>query len=103
MEPSVQSFSGIFHFDPKDLIYKDHFPGQPVVPGSLIVQAFIKAAQSPPDAFKVTRVENFRFKRFVAPGTYPYRLVLRQDGKKGTSWQCRLLDGDQVVVSGELA
>lgn len=103
MKPSTQSYDGIFHFDPNDPIYEDHFPGRPVVPGSLIVQAFVKAAESLPDAIKVRKVENFRFKRFVTPGTYPYYLDLCQNGKKGPSLRCRLLDGDQVVVSGVLA
>ena len=35
---------GIFHFDPDDPIYRDHFPGYPVVPGSLVVQAFLDLA-----------------------------------------------------------
>jgi 3-hydroxyacyl-[acyl-carrier-protein] dehydratase len=103
MKPSTQTYDGIFHFDPGDPIYEDHFPGRPVVPGSLIVQAFVKTAESLPDAFKVTKVENFRFKRFVVPGTYSYHLDLRQDGKSGSSIRCRLLEGDQVVVSGVLA
>ena len=102
LRPQKQTYEGVFDFDPGDPIYKDHFPGHPVVPGSLIIQAFVTAAQSFPVPFKAVAVENFRFRRFVAPGKYPYRLEQHGEGEKGQSWRCSLLDGDQVVASGVL-
>ena len=102
MKPPSRIHTGTFRFEANDPIYKDHFPGQPVVPGSLIVQAFATAAKSLPVPFEAATVSEFRFKRFVTPGTYAYRLELRDDGEKGDAWYCRLLDGDQTVVSGVL-
>ncbi|MBU4420644.1 MAG: hypothetical protein KKH84_06520, partial [Proteobacteria bacterium] len=37
------NIKGTFYFDPSDRIYAEHFPGNPVVPGSLIIHAFLKA------------------------------------------------------------
>jgi 3-hydroxymyristoyl/3-hydroxydecanoyl-(acyl carrier protein) dehydratase len=39
------TWEGNFFFDPDDGIYRTHFPGYPVVPGSLIVHAFLKAGR----------------------------------------------------------
>lgn len=97
-----RSYKGRFYFDPKDPIYEDHFPGRPVVPGSLIVHAFITAASSLTGALKTGGVENFRFKQFVTPGSYSYRLDLRETGNGAPAWFCRLLDGDRELVSGVL-
>lgn len=88
---------GIFFFDPDDRIYADHFPGRPVVPGSLIVQAFILAGEKLGLCKEPSIMENFRFKRFIQPGEYAYRVEVT---KKGL--ECRLYDGQSVVVTGAL-
>lgn len=97
-----QGFAGEFWFDPEDPIYRDHFPGRPVVPGSLIVQAFLSAAHALPQPFAAARAERFRFRRFIGPGTYRYRLE-QQPGRKGLAWRCSLFDQGQLVASGVLA
>jgi 3-hydroxyacyl-[acyl-carrier-protein] dehydratase len=80
---------GDVFFDPEDPIYRDHFPGKPVVPGSMIIHAFfeaIKTAGFKPDYLSV---KNFKFKHFLKPGNYRYRLEF---GK--TKIICRLF-GEQ--------
>ena len=91
------SIKGTFYFDPKDRIYEDHFPGRAVVPGSLIVQAFLEAGKAIGFSSAGGGVENFRFKEFVAPGTYAFSI---EDMEKG--WQCRLYHEGITVVSGLL-
>lgn len=102
MPQDMQTSEGHFFFDPADPIYRDHFPGRPVVPGSLIVQAFMTVIDRLRCADALETVERFRFKRFIAPGTYVYRLEERQCDSGGHGWHCSLFDGDQLVASGDL-
>lgn len=88
---------GTFFFDPADRIYEDHFPGNPVVPGSLLVQAFIQAAGRMGLAAERYTVENFRFKKFVAPGEYPFRIQYGADRLK-----CELYHQNEILVTGTL-
>jgi len=82
---------GMIRFDPSDGIYADHFPGYPVVPGSLIIQAFLDLAGS------VCEIESFQFRSFVIPGSYAYRMERRAD-----RWACLLLQRDEIMVRGKL-
>jgi 3-hydroxyacyl-[acyl-carrier-protein] dehydratase len=88
---------GTFYFDPHDRIYEDHFPDRAVVPGSLIVQAFLEAGKAAGFSNKGGSVENFRFKEFVAPGEYAFSI---EDMSKG--WHCRLYHEGITVASGLL-
>lgn len=86
---------GTFYFDPADRIYEDHFPGNPVVPGSLIVHAFSEAGKKIGFVPDCPTIENFRFREFVPPGEYSYTLELLSDQLK-----CRLYRGDKTFVTG---
>jgi 3-hydroxyacyl-[acyl-carrier-protein] dehydratase len=91
MDDTAAVKEGFVHFDPQDGIYADHFPGYPVVPGSLIIQAFLDLAGA------VREIEDFRFRTFVVPGRYRYRLTRRDKG-----WDCLLFDNEQVMARGKL-
>jgi len=91
MNPREAAQEGIFHFDPRDGIYRDHFPGYPVVPGSLIIQAFLEVAGS------AQEIEEFRFRSFVSPGCYHYRVTCR-----GDRWDCMLFQENRILVRGKL-
>lgn len=88
---------GHIRFDSSDKIYGDHFPGHPVVPGSVIVQAFIRAIGLE-CTISGLDLSQFRFKRFVSPGTYRYTLEQHEDEVR-----CSLYDGDQAVATGKVA
>jgi len=94
-------FKGTFFFDPSDRIYSDHFPGNPIVPGSLIVHAFLEALKSEGLNDACTTLENFRFKEFVAPGKYPF-CIEQQAGQLN----CRLFksgaDKLKPIVTGTI-
>ncbi|ABK19388.1 hypothetical protein [Syntrophobacter fumaroxidans] len=91
------SLEGTFVFDPEDRIYGDHFPGRPVVPGSMIVHAFTLAAAGLEFCSGPCAVRNFRFRRFIEPGEYSYHIEIAGDEMK-----CTLHDGHSVVATGVL-
>ncbi len=92
---NFMNIKGTFYFDPSDRIYAEHFPGNPVVPGSLIIHAFLKALKK--DGINI--IENFRFKEFISPGEYNFDIEICKDQMK-----CRLFrrssDAMKPVVTG---
>lgn len=115
---------GTFFFDPKDKIYKDHFPENPVVPGSVIIHAFSLAVKKYMDdntenmgntndmcdannvdnvnKMDLTSVRGFRFKRFIAPGCYEYTLSMDENVNERIV-ECRLFDRGQIVATGRVS
>ncbi len=90
--------TGTFYFDPKDNIYADHFPGNPVVPGSVIIDAFFKAYLKYYNTdIKLKTVQDFRFKKFISPGPYEYSLSVNDKFV-----DCRLFKNSKTVVSGKI-
>lgn len=94
---SAYHHAGTLFFDPEDRIYRDHFPGNPVVPGSLIIHAFLRVHGVLAHPGNAVQAENFRFKHFVSPGEYQYEMT-----KNGKVIRCRLFDKSLVLVTGDL-
>ena len=94
MERTVQ---GKFFFDPEDRIYRDHFPGNPIVPGSLMVHAFMVACEREGIPVGHCSLRNFRFRVFIAPGEYDYKMSVVSDVVT-----CALYDGAKKVATGTL-
>ena len=95
--PKKKSWRGVFYFHPDDAIYRDHFPGHPVVPGSLIVHAFLKAAVEAGFLPDYLAIEDFRFREFISPGHHTFRIEL--DGER---LNCLLYRGERKLVTGVL-
>jgi 3-hydroxyacyl-[acyl-carrier-protein] dehydratase len=76
------NIKGTFYFDPSDRIYAEHFPGHPVVPGSLIIRAFLKALKEDGINEEIYVIENFRFKEFISPGEYHFDIEICKDQMK---------------------
>ena len=93
--------NGTFYFDPDDRLYEDHFPGNSVVPGSVIVNAFLKAGKESGLWEGTSIIEDFRFKGFVSPGEHAYRIQFQTEQMK-----CRLFETDsdssKTLVTGTL-
>jgi 3-hydroxyacyl-[acyl-carrier-protein] dehydratase len=96
-ETDKNTWKGVFHFHPDDGIYREHFPGYPVVPGSLIVHAFLKAAEEAGFSGECLTMENFRFREFLTPGHYPFRIE-RKEGLLN----CCIQRGGRKLVTGVL-
>lgn len=87
-------YEGVFHFDPADGIYRVHFPMHPIVPGSVIIHAFIEAARRHMHIKEYT-IERFGFRQFVTPGEYPFRIQILENRLK-----CALYSGGNSLVTG---
>ncbi len=92
---------GTFFFDPEDPIYMDHFPGNPVVPGSLIVHAFMVACRED-QSLKTNTVENFRFRQFISPGEYVYEITGVEGDSAKKQFTCKLFHEEKAIVTGTL-
>jgi 3-hydroxyacyl-[acyl-carrier-protein] dehydratase len=95
VETGRNIWEGVFYFHPDDGMYRDHFPGYPVVPGSLIVHAFLQAAEEVGIPGKWDTVQNFRFREFLTPGRYPFRMECLEN-----RLNCRIYRGDNILVTG---
>ncbi len=79
-------------------LFRTHFPGFPRVPGSCILQVFMDMlAEDTGDNCEV-EVRRFRFRHFLAPGTYVFELEPLGQG----SFACRVLDGDLPACEGTI-
>lgn len=98
IDTSERLIMGTVHFDTMDGIYRDHFPGQPVVPGTHILRAFLTAlADHGPRDGKLS-VKKFQFKRFLAPGSYAYRICLNRGEAR-----CAIFDAGEAAAVGAIA
>ena len=95
--PGNCCWEGVFYFHPGDGIYGDHFPGYPVVPGSLIVHAFLETAADAGFLPYYLTIEDFRFREFLSPGQYAFRIELAEDRLK-----CQIYRGEKKLVTGVL-
>jgi len=66
--------TGTIEFCSDDAIYEDHFPGNPTVPGTLIINTFCGILAE--NGFQAESVTNFRFRKFMKPGLWSYRVEL---------------------------
>jgi 3-hydroxyacyl-[acyl-carrier-protein] dehydratase len=89
-------WEGVIRFDPADAIYAVHFPSHPVVPGSLIVHAFLEAAGTSRPAGNL-HIEDFRFREFVTPGSYACRIE-----RQGARLHCMLHAEGRLLAAGYL-
>lgn len=83
-------------FVPDDSCFAGHFPGNPIVPGSLILALCLQgvAFATPGSALTVRR---FSFLRFTIPGTYTLSITLLQN-----TYKCVLSQQETLFAQGSI-
>jgi 3-hydroxyacyl-[acyl-carrier-protein] dehydratase len=88
---------GQFYFNPDDLIYHDHFPGNKIVPGTIFIKSFLEVLKTVKD-YKGLKIRKFRFSKFIRPGEYNYQIRINDDGVT----RCTLLSENEFYCKGEI-
>ena len=95
-------------------VFMGHFPGQPIMPGVLILEALAQAcvilsslSLKPPSGHKLlylfAGIDDARFKHIVTPGDQ-LRLQVKTTAKKRDVWRmhCEAWVGEKLACSAEL-
>jgi 3-hydroxymyristoyl/3-hydroxydecanoyl-(acyl carrier protein) dehydratase len=80
-----------------------HFPGQPVVPGVVLLDRIVAAIEATHGPLGPTRLPQVKFLQPLLPGEEArIELVLRQPQDESAGWRFRVLRGDALLASGEI-
>lgn len=81
--------------------FQGHFPNNPVMPGVLLIESMVEAAQLMWDQpnLVLTKVKRGRFREMVKPGM---QLTIKVSAKKKYSCQAEVLIADKVACTADL-
>ena len=77
-----------------------HFPGQPVVPGVVILEAVQRAIEAASGELPALKLPQVKFMQPLLPGE---DALIEIDATATGRWRFRVLRGDTLIASGEIA
>jgi 3-hydroxyacyl-[acyl-carrier-protein] dehydratase len=86
---------GSFYFDPNDPVFQVHFPSFAVVPGSLIIDAFLKAIKKNGPLSNNITIQSFKFIQFAKPGNATYEIKI-----SNSQTRCVLFQNQKMIAKG---
>lgn len=97
MQTNKNHLYGLINFDHNDKIYNDHFPGNPIVPGSIIVNSFITILKKHKLINGNYVISNFKFISFIKPGEYDFSIEYNDN-----IYKCKLKKNKNIMVKGAI-
>lgn len=94
--------------------FQGHFPGNPIMPGVLIIEALAQASgvlafvsqsaqENPKGLYYLVKIDNARFKRTVVPGDQLVLEVIQKRIMRGMGlYECEALVDGRQVASAEI-
>lgn len=118
IDPGV-SGTGLRRFEPGDACFAGHFPGRPLLPGVLMIEAFaqtlmvVMLSRYPREAAAsgqmsplglLARVNEMSFRRPIEPGQdIAFAVKVERELGQFTIAACRATDGEELCAKGSLA
>lgn len=99
MSPPVHSFT----IDASHPCLPGHFPGQPVVPGVVILEQVVTAIEATHGDLPPLRLPQVKFLQPLLPGQQAQVVLEPVAGASGPRWRFRVEHAGQRVASGEVA
>lgn len=99
MNPPVHSFT----IDASHPCLPGHFPGQPVVPGVVILEQVVAAITATQGDLPPLRLPQVKFLQPLLPGQQAQVVFEAVEGASGLRWRFRVEHAGQRVASGEVA
>ncbi|MBN2650896.1 MAG: hypothetical protein JXR63_00835 [Spirochaetales bacterium] len=85
---------GEVEFESGDAIFREHFPGNPVVPGSFLIDFFVEKIKEDCRKCRFFTIEKFKFIKFLQPAIYEWEI----EGRDGGKFIC-LIRKDGIIFS----
>ena len=77
-----------------------HFPGNPIIPGALVLDAVLEAVTGTASVVQACEIRAVKFLRPVRPGD---RLRIEWHEERGeTRFQCVLVEAGEIALTGAL-
>jgi 3-hydroxyacyl-[acyl-carrier-protein] dehydratase len=97
-----EAWSSVEHcFDPQHPTASGHFPGNPIIPGALLLDHVLRAIGRQASLPMPVEIQAAKFRRPVRPGDR-VEIRWRRQASGIITFECRTLDGNEMALSGSI-